>query len=157
MGVVDVVAGAVGEHRVDQVGLDLGRQQRRRRLKPAGVVAGVLVLEVPADLAIVDGEVGVDQQRRGRDRVAVGAAHHDAVLGLDAADLWDRHVSTLTNEATGSHENGAVVAERQHLASDEPVVDDRDTSAPLCSMAYTSTGRHTVRASPARSLNASCR
>ena len=48
VGVVDVVAGAVGEHGVDQVGLDLGR--RRRPGGAPGVVAGRLVLEVPADL-----------------------------------------------------------------------------------------------------------
>ena len=104
VGVVDVVAGAVGEHRVDQVGLDVGGQQIVDG-EPAGVVAGMLVFEVPADLAVVDGEVGVDQQRRGRDRVAVGAAHHDSVLGLDPADLWDCHVSTLTNDRLGLHAN----------------------------------------------------
>jgi hypothetical protein len=31
VGVVDVVARAVGEHRVDEVGLDLRGEQRRRR------------------------------------------------------------------------------------------------------------------------------
>ena len=52
MGVVDVVARTVGEHGVDEVGLDLGREQIVER-EAAGVVAGVLVLEVPADLAVV--------------------------------------------------------------------------------------------------------
>ena len=48
VGVVDVVAGAVGQHRVDEVRLDVGRQ-RVVEAEPAGVVAGMLVLEVPTD------------------------------------------------------------------------------------------------------------
>ena len=97
VGVIHVVAGAVGEHRVDQIGLDVGSQQIIDRKAPC-VVTGMLVFEVPTDLAVVDGEIRIDQQRRGSDRVAVGAANHDSVLGLDPADLWDCHVSTLTNE-----------------------------------------------------------
>ena len=64
--VVDVVAGAVGEHGVDEVGLDLGR---RRALagEPAGVAPGRLVLEVPADLVVLD--VAVDEHRRRQHRV----------------------------------------------------------------------------------------
>ena len=50
MGVVDVVAGAVGEDGVDEVRLDLGRH-RALAGKAAGVTAGRLVLEVPSDLA----------------------------------------------------------------------------------------------------------
>jgi hypothetical protein len=104
VGVVDVVAGAVGEHRVDEVRLDL-RGQGVVEAEPSRVVAGVLVLEVPPDarhpLSGVRGEVGVDQQRRCRDRVVVGPAHDDPVLGLDAADLGDRHAGTL---ASRSHE-----------------------------------------------------
>ena len=56
----------------------------------ARVATGVFVLEVPPDLAVCS-EVGVDQERRRADRVAVGASHENAVLGLDAADLGDRH------------------------------------------------------------------
>ena len=81
--VVDVVAGAVGEHRVDEMGLDLGRL-RAVAGEAAGVAAGRLVVEVPADPVLLD--VPVDQQRRREDRVRVGgAAERDAVLGLDAA------------------------------------------------------------------------
>ena len=68
--VVDVVAGAVGEHRVDEVGLDLGRL-RAVAGEAAGVAAGRLVVEVPADPAVLD--VAVDQQRRREHRVRVGA------------------------------------------------------------------------------------
>ena len=39
VGVVDVVAAAIGEHGVDQVGLDLGRERQVHRFA-AGVVAG---------------------------------------------------------------------------------------------------------------------
>ena len=49
VGVVDVVAGAVGEHRVHEVRLDLGGEDVVEA-EAAGVVAGLLVLEVPADL-----------------------------------------------------------------------------------------------------------
>ena len=68
MGVVDVEAGPVGEHGVGQVGLD-HRGQRALAGEAAGVVARRLVLEVPADLLLDVRRVGVDQHRRGRDRV----------------------------------------------------------------------------------------
>ena len=48
--VVDVVARAVGEHGVDEVGLDLGGLGAVAA-EAAGVRARGLVLEVPADLA----------------------------------------------------------------------------------------------------------
>ena len=59
VGMVDVVAGTVGEHGVDQMGLHLGRLRCPGR--SAGIGAGRLVFEVPTDLAIVDGKVRVDQ------------------------------------------------------------------------------------------------
>ncbi len=96
VGVVDVVAGAVGEHGVDQVGLHL----RRHRALPGeapGVPARGLVLEVPFDLAAQLGHVGVDQRRRGRDGVRIGgAADDDPVLGLHAEHLDDGHGPTLS-------------------------------------------------------------
>jgi hypothetical protein len=91
--VVDVVARAIGEHGVHQVRLD-GRGQQVVDAEPARVATGVFVLEVPPDLAVCS-EVGVDQERRRADRVAVGASHENAVLGLDAADLGDRHAQLL--------------------------------------------------------------
>ena len=65
MRVVDVVAGAVGEHRVDEVRLDLGRL-RAVAGEAARVAAGRLVLEVPADAVLLD--VPVDQEARRDDR-----------------------------------------------------------------------------------------
>ena len=65
VGVVDVVAGAVGEHGVDQVGLDVGRQGALGQ-EPPGVAAGRLVLEVPADPPGELGHVGVDRARTTR-------------------------------------------------------------------------------------------
>ena len=93
MRVVDVVAGAVGEHRVDEMGLDLGRL-RALAGEPAGVAAGRLVLEVPADLVVLD--VAVDQHRRREHGVGVGgAAERDPVLRLDPAHLRDGHGVSL--------------------------------------------------------------
>ena len=95
VGVVDVVAGPVGEHGVDQVGLHLGR----RRAFPgeaAGVAAGRLVLEVPRHLALEAGDVGVDQQGGGGDGVGFPAPQDDPVLGLDPADLANSHRGTLS-------------------------------------------------------------
>ena len=60
VGVVDVVAGAVGQDGVHKVRLDL----RRRRVvagEAPGVAPGGLVFEIPPDLAVLD--VGVDQHR----------------------------------------------------------------------------------------------
>ncbi len=96
VGVVHVVAGAVGEHRVDQVGLHLRRHGALPGESP-GVVARRLVLEVPAGLLAghVVG-VGVDEHRGGRDGVRVPVDHLDAVLGLDAADLGNGHGATLS-------------------------------------------------------------
>ena len=59
MRVVDVVARAVREHRVHEVGLDLGRL-RAVAGEAAGVAARRLVFEVPADAPLLD--VAVDQQ-----------------------------------------------------------------------------------------------
>ena len=56
------------------------------------IVGGRLVFEIPPDLARGGVDVGVDQQRRGRDWIALPTAHDDAVLGLDTADLHDRHI-----------------------------------------------------------------
>ena len=63
--VVDVVAGPVGEDRVDQVGLDL-RWGRALPGEAAGVAPGRLVLEVPADLVVLD--VPIDEYGRGQRR-----------------------------------------------------------------------------------------
>ena len=62
VGVIDVEAGAVGEDGVGQVGLD-HRGQRALTGEAAGVVAGGLVLEVPADLLLDVRGVGVHQHR----------------------------------------------------------------------------------------------
>ncbi len=93
MGVVHVVAGAVGEHGVDQMGLHL-RGHRALPGEAAGVVARRLVLEVPAGLLAghVLG-VGVDEDRRRGDGVGIAVHDLDAVLGLDAADLGDGHAT----------------------------------------------------------------
>ncbi len=99
MRVIDVVARAVGEHRVDEVGLDLGRLRAVAR-EPSGVAAGRLVFEVPADAVLLD--VPVDQETRRDDRVRVRCApERDAVLGLDADDLRDGHAGSLP-AASGS-------------------------------------------------------
>ena len=93
MRVVDVVARAVGEHRVDEMGLDLGRLRAVAR-EAARVAPGRFVFEVPADAVLLD--VPVDQEARRDDRVRVGrAAQRDAVLGLDADDLRDGHAGSL--------------------------------------------------------------
>ena len=63
--VVDVVARAVGEHRVDEMRLDLGRL-RAVAGESARVAAGRLVFEVPADAVLLD--VAVDQEARRDDR-----------------------------------------------------------------------------------------
>ena len=95
VGVVDVEAGAVGEHGVGQVGLDHGGQGALPG-EAAGVVAGGLVLEVPADLLLDVRGVGVDQHRRGGDRVLLRAGRMDPVLGLNPAHLGGGHVPDPT-------------------------------------------------------------
>ncbi len=69
--VVDVVARAVREDRVDEMGLDLGRLRTVAR-EAARVAAGRLVFEVPADPALLD--VTVDQEAGRDDRVRLGRA-----------------------------------------------------------------------------------
>ena len=93
MRVVDVVARAVGEHGVDEVGLDLRRHGalagEARASRP-----GRLVLEVPADLVVLD--VAVDEHRRGQHGIGIGrAAQRHAVLRLDPAHLRDGHGVSL--------------------------------------------------------------
>ena len=91
MGMVDVVPSAVGQHGVHQMRLDLGRHGALTG-EAARIATGRLVLEVPLDLALLLGDVGVDQERRGGDRVGLpDAAKHDPVLRLDPADLANRH------------------------------------------------------------------
>ena len=98
MRVVDVVAGTVGEHGVDEVRLDLGRQRVERRVATR-VVGRRLVLEVPTHLGLGSArarelvEVRVDEQRRRRNVVGlVGPAMPDAEFGFDAQCLRNRHV-----------------------------------------------------------------
>ena len=90
VGMVHVEAGAVGEHGVGQVRLHHGGQGPFAG-EAAGVVPGRLVLEVPPDLLLHVGGVGVDQHRGRRDGVLLGTGRMDAVLGLDAADLGGGH------------------------------------------------------------------
>ena len=92
MRVVDVVAGAVGQHGIDQVRFDLGRQ-RVELVEAPRVGAGLLVFEVPADaLAQEAVDVSVDDHRRRRHGIGVArAAMDDAELSLDANDLVNRH------------------------------------------------------------------
>ncbi len=93
MGVVDVVPGAVGEHRVDEMRLDLGRLRTVAR-ETSCVATGRLVLEVPADAVLLD--VPVDQEARRDDRVGVRRApERDPVFGLDADDLRDGHEGSV--------------------------------------------------------------
>ena len=102
MGVVDVVPRAVGEHGVDERRLQF-RHHRLVEVEATGVVAGLLVVEVPAGArGAAIGErrhEGVDQQRRRRHRVGLAAADHDAVLGLDPADLRQRHSADVIPDA----------------------------------------------------------
>ena len=104
VGVVDVVAGAVGEHGVDQVGLDLGGHRALGRHAP-GVVARATRPRSPsrprapavASVARQLVDVGVDQDRRRGDGVRLRRPpDDDPVLGLDPEDLPDRHRTTLS-------------------------------------------------------------
>ncbi len=95
MGVVDVVAGAVGEHGVYEVGLDLGGRGLLPYEAP-GVAGRRLVLEIPVDAPGQRGHVGIDQRRRGRDGVRLATtSDDDPVLGLYAEDLNYGHAPTL--------------------------------------------------------------
>jgi hypothetical protein len=106
VGVVDVVPSAVGEHRVDEVRLDLGRRGPSH-IEAARVLTRVLVLEVPADAGGAGGgadagqllDVGVDEHRRRRDRVRLAAPDEDAVLRLDPEHLRERHGPTLPSRS----------------------------------------------------------
>ena len=60
VGVVDVVAGAIREHGVDQRAFDL-RSERVVNREPAGVVGRVLTFKVPSDLASGRRHVCIDQ------------------------------------------------------------------------------------------------
>src|ERR1017187_8473126 len=93
--VVDVIAGAVGEHGVHEVRLDLRWHRALTRIT-ASIATRRLVLEVPPDLAVESGDVRVDQERgrRRRAHIATGV-HVHVVLGLDPADLGYRHSRTL--------------------------------------------------------------
>src|ERR1017187_4810300 len=93
--VVDVIAGAVGEHGVHEVRLDLRWHRALTRIT-ASIATRRLVLEVPPDLAVESGDVRVDQERgrRRRAHIATGV-HVHTVLGLDPADLGYRHSRTL--------------------------------------------------------------
>ncbi len=104
MGVVDVEAGAVGEHDVGQGGvLDVGELARvggaAAHVEPARVAQRRLVGVVPA------GPRGADAARGGVGRDDVAGRHHrvrrrvaghdDAVLGLDPHHAAHGHVSTI--------------------------------------------------------------
>src|SRR3954453_21732291 len=99
MGVVDVVPGAVRQHRVHEMRLDLGRH-RALASEAARVTPRRLVLEVPADPALQLRHVGVDQDGRRRDRVGLArAALLDAVLRLETEDLAKPHSGNSTLQA----------------------------------------------------------
>ena len=99
VGVVHVVAGPVGEHGVDQMGLHLGGRGVLPGEAP-GVASRRLVLEVPAHLAVF--HVGIDQHRRGDHRIPVcAAAKGDAVLGFDPEHLGQGHGGQTTGTGMG--------------------------------------------------------
>ena len=56
VGMIDVVASTVGQHGVHEVGLDIGRIGGVEA-EPAGIVAGVLVLEVPTGATLEGADV----------------------------------------------------------------------------------------------------
>src|SRR5205823_11558309 len=93
-GVVDVVPGAVLEDDRQQAPLLL-QDLEAGPFEAPGVAQRVLLLVVPAHTAQARGREGVDQHRRGLDRVvdllSSRSTDHDPVLGLDAHDLRDRH------------------------------------------------------------------
>src|ERR1700694_641751 len=99
MRMIYVVAGAVGQHGVDQMGLHLGGHGAFSG-KPPGVIARALILEVPTDFALKLRHVGVYEHRGGCDRVGVRSADRaDAELGLDTAHLLDGHEAPLPRRA----------------------------------------------------------
>ena len=103
VGMIDVVAGAVGEHGVYEVGFDLWSKPEVAAAA-AGVTIGRFVLEVPGHTGsiafAVDAEVCVDEHRGRRNGVRVfDTLEDDAVLGLDAERLCDSHLQVLP----GSH------------------------------------------------------
>ncbi|MEY3389443.1 MAG: hypothetical protein RLZ74_1049, partial [Actinomycetota bacterium] len=90
MRMVDVIAGTIGEDGVDQMGLHLGREYFSQQQTPS-VVPGLFVEEVPGSSRFGPTEKCVDQHRAGGDRIQIGVAHDDAVLGFNAAHLGDCH------------------------------------------------------------------
>ena len=103
VGVIDVEPGAVGQNRVDQMGLDLWGHRTLAGLAP-GVVARGLIFEVPADLLAGDLiGIGVDQDRRSRDGIRVAVRHVNAVFSLNSADLGNGHERDPIPAATSSN------------------------------------------------------
>ena len=108
VGVVDVVAGAVGEHDVgERRVLDVGELARVGglpvELPAAGVAQRVLERVVPARLVGADplgGGIHADDLAREEHRVGHRVAgHRDAVLGLEPHDPPHRHGPTITAPA----------------------------------------------------------
>ena len=110
MGVVDVVPRAVREDGVGELRLDLGRKGAEWS-EAASIVAWLLVGEVPGErwslarsgVGVTQGvDVARDQDRRRRDGIGLlDPPPHDAVLGLDPADLRQRHAGTLARQRRG--------------------------------------------------------
>ena len=123
MGVVDVVAGAVAEDGIDEMGLDL-RRQRAERTEASCIGSRGLVNEVPGDhigagvgLVALGRKKGVDQQRRCCDWVGiVGTAVDDSVLGFDPEGLGDGHRANPSHSSP-LHPIGRMVIRRGQPAA----------------------------------------
>ena len=91
MRMVHVIARTIGEHRIHQMGLHL-RGKDLAQQQTTGIVAGLLVEEVPGGSCFGASKECIDQRRTGGHGIEIGILHDDAVLRLYSTDLRNGHV-----------------------------------------------------------------
>jgi hypothetical protein len=108
VGVIEVVAGAVGEGRINgHIRLVVRRFKVDIDLKATGIREGLLLVVIPQEPPLGITVIAIDKQQGHCDGIEIGiVGDHDPVFDFGTDDLWHGHV-TLLLACGGAFQHGA--------------------------------------------------